>query len=277
MTDLLQGAIDCHVHSFPDIIKRKLDDVELVEQARAAGMRALVLKCHASSTCERAYLLNRFFPDFRVFGGIVLNDSVGGLNPRAVDVALTMGALQVWMPTKSAANHHRHLNGVSGGLTILDGPRLRGEVLDIIRLVADADAVLATGHLAPEESQILIEEALGRGVNRISVTHPEWGVTAIPIEMQQKLAPSGAVFFERCLACTQTDVPKHVAFGAIVSQIRAVGPATTIAATDYGMPQYPEPVAGMRELIQQLLAAGFTEKEVKLMVQDNPARLLRWE
>ena len=53
--------------------------------------------------------------------------------------------------------------------------------------------------------------------------------------------------------------------------------ATTIAATDYGMPQYPEPVAGMRALIRQLLEAGFTEREVKLMVQDNPARLLKWE
>ncbi len=277
MMDLLQGAIDCHVHSFPDIIRRRLDDLELVEQARAAGMRAVVLKCHASSTCERAYLLNRFFPDFRVFGGIVLNDSVGGLNPRAVDVALTMGAMQVWMPTKSAANHHTHLNGASGGLTILDGSRLRGEVRDIVRLVADADAVLATGHLSPEESHVLIEEALARGVRRISVTHPEWGVTAIPIALQQKLAPTGAVYFERCLACTEPDVPKHVLFGTIVGQIRAVGPATTIAATDYGMPQYPEPVAGMRALIEQFLAAGFTEHEVKLMVQDNPARLLRWE
>ena len=179
------------------------------------------------------------------------------------------------MPTKSAANTTK--TNASGGLTILDGQRLRCEVRDIVRLVSDADAVLATGHLAPEESHVLIEEALARGVRRISVTHPEWGVTAFPIAMQQKLATTGAVFFERCLACTQPDVPKHVMFGTIVGQIRAVGPATTIAATDYGMPQYPEPVAGMRALIDQLLAAGFTEKEVKLMVQDNPARMLRWE
>jgi hypothetical protein len=249
MTNLLHGAIDSHVHSFPDIIRRRLDDLELVEQVRAAGMRAVVLKGHAGSTCERAYLLNRFFPDFRVFGGIVLNDSVGGLNPRAVDVALTMGGLQVWMPTKSAANHRRHLGG-SGSLAILDGPRLRGEVRDIVQLVADADAVLATGHLAPEESHVLIEEALARGVRRISVTHPEWSVTAVPITMQQELAATGAVFFERCLACTQPDVPKHATFDTIVGQVRAVGPATTIAATDYGMPQYPEPVDGMRALIE---------------------------
>jgi hypothetical protein len=273
---LLRGAIDCHVHSFPDVIERRLDDLELVEQARAAGMRALVLKCHAFSTCERAYVLNRVFPDFRVFGGIVLNDTVGGFNPRAVEAALKMGALQVWMPTKSAANHRHHLGG-GGGLAVLDGGRLRAEVRDVLRLVADADANLATGHLSPEESRILIGEALALGVRRVSVTHPEWGVTAMPVPMQQELARTGAVFFERCLACTQPDVPQHVSFGHIVGQIRAVGPATTVAATDYGMPQYPEPVAGMRALVRQLLAAGFTEREVRLMVQDNPARLLRWE
>jgi hypothetical protein len=276
MDNLLHGVIDCHVHSFPDVIARRLDDVQLVEQARAAGMRGLMLKSHVGSTCERAYLLNRFFPDFRVFGGIVLNDTVGGFNPSAVEAALTMGAKQVWMPTKSAANHCRHLGG-RGALEILEGNRLRGEVRDIVRLVAGADAVLATGHLSPEESRILVEEALAAGVRRISVTHPEWGVTAMPVAMQQALSTSGAVYFERCLVSTQPDVPKHVAFADIAVQIRAVGPATTIAATDYGMPHYPEPVAGMRDLIERLLAAGFSDDEVRLMVRDNPAKLLNWD
>src|SRR5262245_33723100 len=105
MTDLLHGAIDTHVHSYPDVVARKLDDLAVVEQARAAGMRAVLLKSHVFSTAERAWLLSRLFPDFRVFGGITLNDTVGGLNPSAVEAALKLGAVQVWMPTLSAANH----------------------------------------------------------------------------------------------------------------------------------------------------------------------------
>jgi hypothetical protein len=274
--DLLDGAIDCHVHSYPDVIPRKVDDFELVEQARRAGMRAVVLKCHAGCTCARAYLLNRFFPDFRVFGGVVLNDSVGGLNPRAVEAALQMGGLQVWMPTKSAANHKAHFGG-RGGLSVLDGAKLRGEIIDILRLVAAADANLATGHLSPGESCILIQEALALGVRRISVTHPEWGVTAMPVARQQEFAQTRAVFFERCLVSTQSDLQFKVGFDTIVGQIRAVGPATTVAATDYGMPQYPAPAEGMAALIRQLLQAGFTEAEIKLMVQVNPAKLLKLE
>lgn len=272
--DLLQGAIDCHVHSFPDVIPRKHDDIELVERARQSGMRAVVLKCHHGCTCERAYLLNRFFPDFRVFGGIVLNDPAGGLNPRAVEAALKMGASQVWMPTKSAANHQAHFGG-RDGLSVVNGTKLRTEVTDILRLVADADANLATGHLSPEESFVLTEEALGLGVRRISVTHPEWGATAMPVAMQQKLAVNDGVFFERCLVSTQEGFPYTLPFEEMARQIRDVGPATTIAATDHGLPELPTPVEGMLDLIRRLLQAGFIESEVRLMVQTNPAKLLK--
>jgi hypothetical protein len=270
---LLRGAIDCHVHSFPDVIPRKLNDIELIGQAREVGMRAVMLKCHHGCTCERAYLLNQFFPDFRVFGGLVLNDTAGGFNPHAVEAALTMGATQIWMPTKSAANHRGHF-GERGGLFILNGTRLRDEVTDVLRLVAGAGAILATGHLAPEESHILVDEALALGVRRISVTHPEWGVTAMPLAVQKQLAAHASVFFERCLVSTHPGLAFSVPFAVMAAQIRQVGTATTIAATDHGLPQLSTPVEGMETLIRQLLAAGFSETEVRQMVQTNPAALL---
>ena len=272
--DLLQGAIDTHVHSSPDVIPRKLDDIELVEQARAAGMRAVVLKCHHGCTCGRAFLLNRMFPDFRVFGSIVLNDTVGGFNCRAVESALRMGATQIWMPTKSAANHQEHLGG-RGGFTIFNGAKLRDDVRTILRQVAEADAILATGHLSPEESRVLIEEARAAGVKRISVTHPEWGVTAMPVEVQRSLAVSGAVFFERCLVSIHPGSKASVSFDTIVEQIRAVGVDSTIAATDYGMPHFATPAEGLRDYANRLLGSGFSLAEVRRMVRDNPARLLR--
>jgi hypothetical protein len=288
---LLRGAVECHVHSFPDVVERRLDDLDLVEQARIAGLRAIVLKSHVCSTCERAYLLNRLQPDVQVLGGVVLNDTVGGLNPSAVEAALDMGARQIWMPTKSAANHQQHY-GQRGGVSIFTnaapgradsgGSRINGSTLypalrDILRLVADADAVLATGHLAPEESRVLIEEALAAGVRRVSVTHPEWEATAMPIAVQQDLARTGVVYFERCLVSIETDLHGHVPFDAILQQIRTVGVDTTIAATDYGMPHYPAPVDGLRHYIERLLAAGFDETAIRRMTQDNPARLLGLE
>jgi Family of unknown function (DUF6282) len=273
-SQILKGAIDTHVHSSPDVMPRKLDDLELVRQAQAAGMGGLVLKCHHACTCGRAYLLNRVFPGMRIFGGIVLNETAGGFNPSAVEAALKMGATQVWMPTKSAANHQLHFGG-RGGLTIFSRARLRDDVVLILRLVAEADAILATGHLSPEESRVLVEEAQAAGIRRISVTHPEWGVTAMAIAVQQKLAASGSVYFERCLVSTRPDLQATVPFETLVGQIRAVGVATTIAATDYGLPQLPTPAEGLAEFAVRLLQSGFSAADVRRMVRDNPARLLR--
>lgn len=273
-SSLLRGAIDTHVHSAPDVIPRKLDDLELVEQARCSGMRAVVLKNHSCSTCARAFLLNRLQDEVRVFGGMVLNDTIGGFNCRAVETSLKMGGEIVWMPTKSAANH-QHFFGGRNGLTVLNGAGLSQAVRDIIRLVADAGAILATGHLSPLESSVLIEEALAAGVRRISVTHPEWGATAMPVEMQQRFAQSGRVYFERCLVSAHPRAQQGVSFETIVRQIRTVGVDTTIAATDYGLPAALAPAEAMREYIRKLAEAGFSELEIKRMIQDNPARLLQ--
>jgi len=276
MMDLLRGAIDTHVHSFPDVVARKLDDLALVEQARAAGLRGLVLKSHVFSTAERAWLLRKLYPDFLTFGGITLNSTVGGLNPAAVQAALQLGAVQVWMPTLSAANHRQHL-GTGGSLTVLDGHRLRGETIEILRLIAAADAILATGHLSPHECEVLIEAALERGVTRINVTHPEWPVTAMPLATQVRLAATGRVFLERCYVATQPGAPAPIDFETIVSQIRATPLAQNIIASDFGMPQYAVPVEGLRMFIERLRSSGFEEAEVRALCQTNPARLLKLE
>lgn len=262
-----------HVHSAPDVVPRLLDDIELVEQATKAGMRALVLKNHHCSTCSRAYLLNRIQGKVRLYGGVVLNDSVGGLNPMAVETAIKMGGEMIWMPTVSAANHRRFFGG-RGGLTILSGTRLRPEVRKILGLISDANKILATGHLSPSESTVLIEEALSLGVRRISVTHPEWGVTAMPVKMQLKLAKSGAVAFERCLISAEAKALHTVPFETIVKQMRAVGVASTIIATDFGLPNTMAPVDAFRSYLTRLQKAGFTYDEIKAMAQDNPAKLL---
>lgn len=43
---LLEGVIDMHVHSNPDIRHRRYDDFELMEAAIRVGARAIVIKTH---------------------------------------------------------------------------------------------------------------------------------------------------------------------------------------------------------------------------------------
>ncbi|MEG4320899.1 MULTISPECIES: DUF6282 family protein [unclassified Microcoleus] len=81
----IEGAIDFHVHSSPDVIPRRLDDFEVAESAARSHMKAVVLKNHYASTAARAVLVNKIVPQIQVFGGIVLNRAIGGLNPDAVE------------------------------------------------------------------------------------------------------------------------------------------------------------------------------------------------
>src|SRR6185295_11147501 len=76
-TDILRGTIDIHVHSDPDNVPRSVDGLEAAKQARAKGMRGIVLKNHYDPTAGLAYLARKETPGLEVFGGIDLNLSVG--------------------------------------------------------------------------------------------------------------------------------------------------------------------------------------------------------
>src|SRR5678809_1197738 len=79
------GVIDMHVHPAPDVFGRALTDIETVTLARRKGMRGLVLKNHVVPTADRAALAMDQVPGIEVWGGVVLNNAVGGINPAAVE------------------------------------------------------------------------------------------------------------------------------------------------------------------------------------------------
>ncbi len=270
--DTLHGAVDLHVHSAPDIDPRRFNDLELAAEAARAGMRAILVKSHQNSTVERAWLTAKAVPGIEIFGGLVLNDPVGGLNPEAVSLALKMGARQIWMPTRSAANHRCH-HQQPGGIRILDDAgELIPAVREIVRQVAGTDCILGTGHLSPEEGIALMRYAAAAGVRHLLVTHPEWEATLYPLACQAELAALG-VFFERCFVST-THRCGFVPLSRIVEAIMYSGIASTVLASDLGQPDTPAPAEGMRIYAEQLMAEGFTEDQVRSMMVVNPARLL---
>src|SRR6516164_8739526 len=102
--EALQGAYDLQVHVAPDVIERRIDDLDLAREFLRRGLRGFVLKSHYLSTAERAKVVTKAVPGIAAFGAITLNHSVGGLNPVAVELAGRSGAKIVWMPTVDAAN-----------------------------------------------------------------------------------------------------------------------------------------------------------------------------
>jgi len=204
-----------------------------------------------------------------------LNEAVGGLNPAAVDVALRLGAQVIWMPTLSALNHAR-FHGETKGITILrPDDNLKPVLYEILALIAQRDAILATGHLSVRETLVLVTAAWEVGVRKIVITHPEMLWVDMPAAVQEELRDRG-VYFERCFVSTMPDGGR-VPLARIVADIRRIGVTSTVLATDFGQAANPPPVAGLRAYFAALLAEGFSERDIRRMAGENPARLLNLE
>ncbi len=282
--DLLDGAIDLHIHSAPDVYPRIQNDLELAEQAQEIGMRALLIKNHFTETAGRAALV-RDVTNFQMFGGIALNLSVGGLNPHAVEPALKLGAKTVWMPTLHATGFvgkKSHVANLAGeikegleGIYLLDeSGSLKEEIYPILDLIAEHDSSLATGHISKREAMALVRAAAERGLKKIIVTHPLASFIDYSVDEMKEILDLGATWLEHVFNDTTRQVGHPITREALMSGIRAIGPNHCIMSTDSGQWLNPVPVQQMGIYITDMLNFGFSTNDVRTMVQDNPASML---
>jgi hypothetical protein len=278
----LKGAIDVHVHASPDSGPRSVDAFEIARIARRYGMRALLFKNHYTHTASLAYLVSQAVPGIEAYGGIALNNTVGGINPNAVEhMARTTGrrGRVVWMPTWDSEHYSRTLGPNPDAVPISRDGELLPEVKDVLTIVARENLALATGHSSPDESLLLIREGRSMGIDRIIVTHPMAPAVGMTLEQQVEAARLGA-YLEYCFnPLLPADTGKAKPDGGLpietlVTFIRAVGTANAILSTDLGQELNPVHTDGMISFILMLREQGFTEEEIDRMSKTNPARFL---
>jgi hypothetical protein len=148
-------------------------------------------------------------------------------------------------------------------------------VIDVLRLVAEADAVLATGHLSPEECAALVGEALRCGVQRIWLTHPFSRLVRMPLpQVGHLLSLSASVWVEftanDCSQRQREPIPRR----QVAEWIRSLGAERVVVTSDGGQPENPPPHELLAWMLDGLVDAGLSEADVALMVKDNPRRLL---
>ena len=104
---LIVDAIDLHVHGAPEPFEgeRRVNIFELAQQAKAAGMKGVVIKSLRYGTGTITMLVNQLVNSPILIGSLVLNNDVGGLNPDVVEAEARAGAKVIWLPTFSAAEH----------------------------------------------------------------------------------------------------------------------------------------------------------------------------
>jgi hypothetical protein len=289
----VEGFVDLHCHSAPAPFPRIGDSADIALWCAEAGMAGLVIKSHFESTVSKVHHARRAvaaYPDFRVVASIALNRGVGGINPGAVDLALQQGAKIVWLPTIDAAHHAERFGAPGtygiGAMTlgarkqrsfplysVLDANgKLTPETKNVVDIVMDYDAVLATGHIAKREILAVADYALGAGLKRMIVTHPELATPKLDLPTMVELATAGC-FMETC-AINLFPMFHCISIDALVEAIEAVTPERYFISSDGGQPFNPRPHDCLRVLAQSLTDKGLPPETIRTLFVDNPKTLL---
>ena len=214
------NIVDVHVHVGPEFGSRDHDALSLAQELALVNMKA-VMKNHFISTTGLASLARKITGQASVYGSVVLNHGVGGVNVQAIRAALSSNKnevknahnevrgtdpMVVWMPTFHSRLHletfgQDYLPEWVGGDTrftstsdevspceVVDGAgAVLDEVEQVLKWIASNDLVLATSHLSKDEITAVVEAGVAHGVQRIIITHPFFKVTDMSVQEQQVL------------------------------------------------------------------------------------------
>jgi len=292
--DLLEGAVDNHVHACPHLNARSVTVFEAARQAAAAGMRAIGLMDNFCNSGGYAALAMRELADLgiEVFGGLIMEPQAGGIALEAVEAALGYGyglgsgARFISLPT----HHTRHIARIEGRsrtyveacFAVLERGELQDPLPAILDRIAAHDVVFNTGHVSGPEAVRLVEHARRRGVTRILVPSTHYREDEV-----QALVAAGAfaefsfffVSHATEVGLTHVDAERHtvprVGLAEVAGLIRAAGPERSIVNSDAGVFVLPPPVEALREFLLLLVSAGFTAAELRRMSGTNPAGLFK--
>lgn len=283
--EIIKQAIDIHYHVGPEIIPRKFDIEQLTEkeEGRIGGF---VLKNHFYPTCTMA--INAKNSKMKLSGGIVLNNFVGGLNPEAIyaSALLSSNPIMVWFPTINAENFLKKSkyeiapewinNNFSAretksvkGIKVIENGFITPDTLDVLNMIKECNAILATGHISWEESRLLAKKARSMGI-QVAITHPIYQRINMPIKIQKELAEKGC-FIEQSYSMYSID---KIPIEKIAQQITLVGSKSVILSSDMGQSFSPPASVALKRFCKLLMGEGIELDELYTMLVSNPRKLL---
>jgi Family of unknown function (DUF6282) len=281
----LEGAVDLHVHCAPSFFPRWGDGLDVARACEQAGMAGVLLKAHEGSTVEAAAVLDHVSPSLRVFGGVVLNRYVGGINPAAAEAALRLGGRCVWFPTLDADAHARAFGSTGAfpaqrggiesptGIRVLDSDgKLVDAAQEVLVLAAEHDALVATGHLDGTEIVALLAAARQAGVRRFLVQHPTFTVPGLGIDELAELVQLGAVVELTYLNVSPLWRTSTVEQAA--EMLARLGGDVVVVSSDAGQAHNPSPPEALRSFAEALHERGVAEPEVRKALCDTPLKLI---
>ena len=276
---LITVSIDIHIHAWPDAyVARQYSEIEIGQQATAAGLRALVFKCHSTPSAGRTPLVQEAVNAYaqridkaptQILGGIVLNYCVGGLNPHAVEACSKFSGRYVWLPSVHASHHFR-VQGKKGGIPVLDDrKKVLPELKEVLKIIAEQNMILGLAHQTTEERFIIVKQAKKLGVKRISADHPQGIINKMTVRQMKEMAELGVYM------CIQNQtIFSHELNEETLEMIKKVPLDRLVYGSDLSQWGAPHPIDGIRLLIEVLMKFAVPKNRLKKIFNENPKRLL---
>lgn len=280
------GVIDMHIHPDPDVFGRALSDTEMALVAKRKGLRGIVIKNHVVPTADRAALLMQQVPGIEVWGGVVLNNAVGGVNPAAVEWMHRMSGGRgkvVWLPTFDSDKHIKTLvDKNQSGILVAPNGKVTPATEEVLKIVARENLILATGHIHAEEVVAVVKRARELGVKNVLVTHAFTNIPGLTIAQAKDVAAMGAMLeicYLQFLAGPKAQYAwlrhwEQVDEKTVAMAVKEVGAKSLVLSTDLGQQGMMTSPDGLENAIGALKSQGVTDADIDLMMRKNPARLL---
>lgn len=280
--------IDLHVHIGPEVLPRRFIVSSLIKK-QEGKVRGIALKNHFYPTMP--LIKGGKKSELILIGSVTLNNYLGGLNADAIyaSAQLSERPIIVWFPTINAENFLRRstyeiplewvgkgfksrLSKEVKGIRIIDNQgKLTKEAKKVLAAIKENNCILATGHVSWQEAQVLVREASKEGIKKIIVTHPIYQLIDMPVNVQKELAEYEGVFMEQNYAMYTID---NIAIGKIADQIKKIGAEKCILTSDMGQVKNPTPSEALEAFTELLKQQGISEKELRIMGEENPRKLL---
>lgn len=281
--------IDLHVHIGPEPIPRKFTLEKLVSEENNK-LSGIGLKNHFYPTTPFIRSLDRT-DNLTLIGSVVLNNYVGGLNPDVVysTAKISDKPIIVWFPTINADNYLRRSeyeirpewvnenfksrpsSEVRSIKIINKSGKLTEEASSVLRMIKDNNCILATGHISTNETERLVSDALGIGIDKIIITHPMYQLIEMPIDKQIEITQAKGVYIEVPYSMYAID---KISIEELVKTIKKVSPYKSIISSDVGQINMPSPSVALKEFTQLLGENGIDEESLNQMGKLNPRKLI---
>ena len=306
---LMNGLVDIHVHGAPagGWLAGRPTVVHTTMEASKEKVGALVFKDHNTMTNNFSQMINESFDIIKkqkealgeeftptkLYGGIVLNFPVGGLNPDAGSTCLGYGdCVEVWLPSTSARYQldkiaeERGVKNERGGVYVSENHELLPEMKVILDMIADYNnnsegkrCALAACHVSNEEKFDVLHYIKKKGMDvDVVIDHITQELTIATEEECLEMIELGAYLeFAETSCVPWTGMQDWIinfdfSFNLIKSLINKKGTDHLLLCSDSGQPSH-EFVPGWRSFLKTLLAQGVAFDDIKVMSCDIPKKL----